>query len=134
VVENRGQCKLRLSEVAGALQSSLHASAFGFMLSIEEENFLGYWEKNRIQKKRFLRQFSIGLPIGVVMVVVLFLNLLSGWYKKADMVLRGNSSVIVVIVIAVVGIVFFITFFAGSHKWDQNEQRYQELLIKKQRP
>jgi sterol desaturase/sphingolipid hydroxylase (fatty acid hydroxylase superfamily) len=98
------------------------------MLSKKEEEFLKYWEQNRLQKKKFMRQFSIGLPIGVVMVVVLFLNVLSGWYKKADMVLRGNSSVIVVIVIAVVGTVFFITFFAGNHKWEQNEQRYQELL------
>jgi len=102
------------------------------MLLKKEEEFLRYWEENRILKKKFLRQFSIGLPIAVVLVVVLFINLLSGWYVKADMVLRGNSSVIVVILIAVVGIVFFVTFFAGNHKWDQNEQRYQELLLKKQ--
>lgn len=103
------------------------------MLSKEEETFLDFWQQNRLQKKRFLRQFSIGLPVGVVMVVVLFLNVLSGWYKKADMVLRGNSSVIVVILIGVVGVIFFITFFAGNHKWDQNEQRYQELLAKRKK-
>jgi hypothetical protein len=29
-------------------------------------------------------------------------------------------------------IVFFITYFTGQHKWDQNELHYQELLKKKQ--
>ncbi len=100
------------------------------MLTKQEQEFLRYWEENRLRKKKFLRQFSIALPLGVVMVMALFINLISGWYKKADAILRSNSSVIVVIIIAILGIMFFITFFSGNHKWEQNEQRFQELKIK----
>ncbi len=100
------------------------------MVTKQEHDFLRYWEENRFRKKKFLRQFSIALPLGVVMVVALFINLLSGWYQKADAVLRSNSSVIIVILIAVVAIMFFITYFSGNYKWEQNEQRYQELRMK----
>jgi membrane protein YdbS with pleckstrin-like domain len=105
-------------------------TAFVFMLTKQEQEFLHYWQQNRLLKKKFLKQFSIAIPIGVVMVVAFLINVLSGWYKKADMVLRGNSSVVVVILIAVVGIIFFITYFSGNYKWEQNEQRYQELKVK----
>ena len=100
------------------------------MLSQQERDFLRYWEENRLNKKRFLRQFSIGLPFGVLIAVAIFLNLLSGWYKKADMEIRSNSSQIPVIIIALVSIVVFITIFSSYHKWEQNEQRYKELKRK----
>ena len=100
------------------------------MLSQQEKDFLRYWEENRLNKKRFLRQFSIGLPFGVLIAVAIFLNLLSGWYKKADMEIRSNSSQIPVIIIALVSIVVFITIFSSYHKWEQNEQRYKELKRK----
>lgn len=100
------------------------------MLSQQERDFLRYWEENRLNKKRFLRQFSIGLPLGVLIAVAIFLNLLSGWYKKADMEIRSNSSQIPVIIIALVSIVVFITIFSSYHKWEQNEQRYKELKRK----
>lgn len=100
------------------------------MLSEQEKDFLQYWEVNRHEKKKFLRQFSIGLPIGVGIIVLFFINILSGWYKKADMVIRSNSSVIIVIIIAAVAITIFMTIFWSKHKWDQNEQRYLELKQK----
>ena len=100
------------------------------MLSQEEKDFLRYWENNRVNKKRFLRQFSIGLPIGVFIAVAIFINLLSGWYKKADMEIRSHSSLIPVIIIALFIMVVFITIFSSRHKWEQNEQRYLELKRK----
>ena len=100
------------------------------MLSQQEKDFLRYWEVNRLSKKRFLRQFSIGLPLGVLIVVAIFFNLLSGWYKKADAVVRSNSSVIPVIIIALIITTVFITIFSSRHKWEQNEQRYNELKHK----
>lgn len=100
------------------------------MLSKEEKEFLHYWQENRLHKKRFLKQFSIGLPIGVLIVAAIFLNLLSGWYKKADMVVRSNSSLIPVIVIALILIAVFFAIFSSRHKWEQNEQRYEELKQK----
>ncbi|RPD51511.1 hypothetical protein [Paracnuella aquatica] len=99
-------------------------------LTKQEQDFLEYWEANRNNKKKFLRQFSIGLPLGVLMVVAIVINLFSGWNKKAEMVARGNASFMYTVVIAVVAISVFITVFSSRHKWEQNEQRYQELKQK----
>ena len=97
----------------------------------EEEAFISYWSEERGKKKQFLRKFSIGLPLGVLLVTAIMINLLSGWYSKADMELKKHSSVIIVILIAVIGIVVFMVVFSARHRWDQNEVQYQELLYKK---
>jgi hypothetical protein len=100
-------------------------------LNQEQEGFLTYWGKQRLKKKQFLRKLSIGLPLAMLMAGGLIINFLSGWYKKADMELRSQSSLIVVVLVAAIAIVIFITIFSAHHKWDQNEQHYQELLKKK---
>jgi hypothetical protein len=100
------------------------------MLSKEEQNFIRYWSDQRTRKKQFLRKFSIGLPLGAGIAVALIINFFSGWYKRADMDLRSNLSVVPVVLIAVVAIVVFITIFANYYRWDQNEQQYKELLSK----
>ena len=102
------------------------------MLTPEDENFLQYWSGKRLRKRQFLSKTSIGLPLGVFMVLATMISLLAGWYPRADMVLHEYSSLIIVILIAGVGIVAFITIFSAQHKWDQNELHYQELLKKKQ--
>jgi ATP/ADP translocase len=102
------------------------------MLTPEEEKFLTYWGAQRLKKKQFLRKFSIGLPLGVLIAAGLLINLLSGWYKKATMVINSDSSVIIVILVALIGIVVFITVFAAHHRWDRNETLYQEVLKKKE--
>jgi uncharacterized membrane protein YwzB len=103
------------------------------MLTKEDNDFIQYWEKQRLKKNRFLRNLSIGLPMGVMIVVALVLNFLSGWHKKADMMIRQNASVIIVVLIAAIAIVVFITLFSARHKWEQNELHYQELLAKKEK-
>jgi membrane protein YdbS with pleckstrin-like domain len=103
------------------------------MLSADEKKFISYWEDNRLRKKKFMRQFSIGLPLGVLLVLLLLVNVLSGWYERADMVFRSNSSLIIVLLVATTGIVVFITIFSAKHQWDQNEQRYLYLKAKEQK-
>jgi hypothetical protein len=103
-------------------------------LTKEEQDFVAYWEVNRLQKKKFLRQFSIGLPMAVMMVLAIFINIFSGWNHRAEMVMRGDASSLYMVVIAVVGIVVFMTIFSSRHKWEQNEQRYQELQLKQGTP
>ena len=100
------------------------------MLTPEEKTFMEFWAVRRVQKKKSLRQFTIGLPLGVLILATLFVNILSGWHKGAAMVLQNNSSLIMVILIATVAIVIFMTIFSHKHEWDQHEQRYQELLQK----
>ncbi|MEY3324726.1 MAG: hypothetical protein RLZ11_1040, partial [Bacteroidota bacterium] len=39
-------------------------------MSMKEENeFLQYWEQNRVAKKKWVRQLSVGLPLGVTLVL-----------------------------------------------------------------
>jgi len=101
------------------------------MLTKQDEDFILYWSQQRTKKKQFLRKISIGLPLGVFLVVALMINFLSGWYLKADMELHSDSSVILVVLVAAVAIVVFIVLFSARLKWDQNEQHYLELIQKK---
>lgn len=112
-------------------QNPLLKAGFCIMLTQEDENFLRYWADQRLRKKQFLSKTSIGLPMGVFVVLAIFVSVFTGWYQKADMVLHEYSSLIIVILVAGLGIVVFFTIFSAQHKWDQNELHYQELLKKK---
>ncbi len=101
------------------------------MYSKEEESFIEYWEENRNKKKRFFGQVLVGLPVGSLLVVAIFLNFVSGWYKRAAMIANADPSLIIILVIAGVGIVVFAGIFSSYHKWDVNETRYKELISRK---
>jgi hypothetical protein len=101
------------------------------MLSQEEKTFIDYWENNRLRKKKFLRQFALGLPLATVFVILIFVNFFSGWYKRASMVMNTDSSLLPVLLFAALLIVVFVAVFSARHKWEMNEQRYKELLSKK---
>jgi amino acid transporter len=100
------------------------------MMTPEEEKFYLYWQDQRKRKKQFLRKLSIGMPLGVLIAGTLLVNLFSGWYKKATMVLNSDPSLIIVILVALIGIVIFITIFSAYHRWDRNESLYQDLVKK----
>ena len=101
------------------------------MLTEEEKNFVEYWENNRLRRKKFIRQLALGLPLGVAFVILIFFNFFSGWYKRAAMELNTDTSLFPVLLIAAVLIVVFVSVFSARHKWDMNEQRYKELMAKK---
>jgi CDP-diglyceride synthetase len=101
------------------------------MLTEEEKKFIDYWEHNRLQKKKVLKQLSVGLPLGVLLVVGTCLNFFSGWYKRAQMMINTDPSLILVVIIASLLIVIFIAIFSVRHNWDLNEQRYRELLSRR---
>jgi len=101
------------------------------MLTPDEEKFIEYWEANRLSRKKVLKQLYVGLPFAALLVIAIVVNFLSGWYKRADMVIRSNSSLVLVVVIAGIAIVVFTTVFSVRHEWEMNEQLYRELLAKK---
>ena len=104
------------------------------MLTVEEKGFIEYWEKNRLKRKRVFRQLAVGLPLGTALAFFIFVNLVSGWYKRVDMMIHADASLILVVLIALVLIVIFIVIFSARHSWDQNEQRYRELLARNDAP
>ena len=97
------------------------------MLTHDEKKFIDYWEHNRLRKKNVLRQLSVGLPLAVLFVVAIFINFISGWDKRAQMIINTDPSIIIVLIIACLLIVIFIVIFSARHRWDLNEQRYREL-------
>lgn len=103
------------------------------MFTAEEKKFISYWERNRDKQRKFFKQLALGLPLGLLFAVAIFINLLSGWYKRATMVLNAYPSLrslILVLIVAILLIVVFISVYSVKHRWDLNEQRYRELLGK----
>lgn len=101
------------------------------MLTEEELKFVHYWEQNREKKKTIFGNWRFGVTLSLVMVGFIFLNVATGWHKRAAMVVNSNPSFIIVLIVAAILIIAFITIFSAHHKWERNEQRYKELLSKK---
>lgn len=110
----------------------LNGGFFYTMLTKEDENFLKYWSEQRQKKRTFFGTASVGFRWSMIIVIGLAASLFAAKYsRKANPVLENDSSLIITVMIAGLAIVFFITYFTGQHKWDQNELHYQELLRKK---
>jgi uncharacterized membrane protein len=105
------------------------------MLNEEEKRFIAYWSANRIKQQKFLKQVAIGLPAGVLFALAIFINFISGWHKRANMLFNAgpsSKSLVIVLLIAVILIVVFVAVFSVKVKWERNEQYYRELLSKKE--
>jgi putative Mn2+ efflux pump MntP len=96
------------------------------MLSNEEEVFYQQWEKERTlpqyKRKPFLRGLSIGLSLGVLVVIISEL----GWYERANMIANSRSNnvwIVLAILIISIGFAWLYQQFSA----EMNEQRYQEL-------
>ena len=103
------------------------------MLTEEEKGFLNYWEQNRLRKKRIWRQLAVGLPLGVAFAGAILINIYSGW-NSAGTYLKHNAERLLIVMAAVLLTVIFIVIFSARHRWDMNEQRYKELMAKKDKP
>jgi hypothetical protein len=103
------------------------------MLTQQEKDFLRYWENNRLRRKKTMRQFLVGIPIGLLFVIPIVINFTSGWYKRAQMEANNQDFNPVVLLVALLVIVVFTAIFYQRHQWDQYEQRYRELLAREKR-
>jgi hypothetical protein len=100
------------------------------MLTDQEKAFMQSWEQRRDREKKTFYQLSVGLPLGFVFAIPIFLNFASGWSLKASMVAATKFNPMVLI-IAVLGIAIFMAIFNKKYQWDMNEQRYLELKAKR---
>ncbi|MFT3933482.1 MAG: hypothetical protein QM726_07710 [Chitinophagaceae bacterium] len=105
------------------------------MLTERDRQFMAYWEKNREKEKKTFRQLLVGLPLGLLFVVPIIINFSSGWYKRANMWARGHEedSPGTTLIVAALIILVFIAIFSKKHRWDMNEQTYQELAAKQEK-
>ena len=102
------------------------------MLTPKEEAFLEWWKANRGRQKKFIYQLLVGLPFGLLLGVLIIANFFSGWYKRAEMIANSSFNPMVLYLAALLIAVFF-AVFSKKFQWDQQEQRYKELLYKKQK-
>ena len=105
---------------------------FYLMLTPKEEMFIEYWEANRDKQKKLVYQLLVGLPFGLLIGVLVVANFFSGWYKRAEMIANSQFNPIVLYLAAALIAIFF-AVFSKKFQWDQQEQRYRELLAKKQK-
>jgi hypothetical protein len=103
------------------------------MLTEEEEAFIVYWRANRGKQKRLFRQFLLGIPLALLFVVPIVINFFSGWYKRARMMTGTSDFSPGVLLLALILIIVFIAIFSRKFRWEQYEQRYMELLIRKEK-
>ena len=103
------------------------------MLTKEEKDFINYWQEARKDKGRFLRKLSIGMPLGVMVVLGLGAAVAAaGAHRKANPLLHNNAALIITVILGGLAIVVFISIFSAHHKWDQNELHYGELMAKEE--
>lgn len=102
------------------------------MLSDKEEAFISWWKQHRNRQKKLFYQLLVGLPFGLLISVIIIANFFSGWYKRADMIANSEFNPMVLYLAAALIAVFF-AVFSKKFQWDQQEQRYLELLAKKQK-
>ena len=103
------------------------------MLTKNDYDFIAYWEKNRVRQKNIVRQFMIGIPVGLLFVIPIVINFASGWYKRAEMVSNSTNFSPLVLIIALLLITAFIAIFSRRYRWEMNEQHYRELIAKKEK-
>lgn len=101
------------------------------MLNDQEKEFIAFWEANRLRQRQFIKYIQYGLPLGVAIGFGILVNLVSGWYKQASMIVNADPSLILVLLVALVLIIVFISIFTVRHRWELNEQRYKELVAKR---
>ena len=101
------------------------------MLTGNEEKFIAYWKTNRERDKKLLRQLFIGLPAGLLISGAILLSLDLDWYKRANMVANAELNPFVLL-LALAAIAIFMAIFYKKYQWEMKEQRYKELLFKKE--
>jgi uncharacterized membrane protein YdjX (TVP38/TMEM64 family) len=74
----------------------------------------------------------VGLPVGLLLGGVIAFNFYSGWYDRADAMANAKFNPMV-LVVALLIIAVFIAVFSKKFQWDQREQKYKELLYKKEK-
>jgi len=104
------------------------------MLTQQEEAFIRYWEGHRSRQRKVFRQFLVGIPVGLAFAIPIVINFASGWDVQAAAAgAASQKSLVIVLLVACLLIVGFVAVFYQKYKWDQYEQRYRELIIRRDR-
>lgn len=96
----------------------------------QDEDFVKYWAENREKQKTSIRPLLVGMSAGFMIGILILISLSSGWYQRAEMVANTSFSS-VVFILAILLLSLFLAFFYRKFRWEMQEQRYQELMAKR---
>ncbi len=99
-------------------------------MELNDEQFLDYWTKNSQKQKSSSRAFLIGLSSGFAIGIGVLMAILSGWYPRATMEANSKMSS-AVLFFAILLISVFIAIMYRKFKWEMQEQRFLEIIAKK---
>ncbi len=102
------------------------------MLSKQDEAFVAFWSKNREEEKTSIRPFLVGMSSGLATGALVLVVLSSGWYERANMVANTRFSM-AVFILAILILSCFMAFIYRRFRWEMREQRYHELIAKKEK-
>lgn len=106
------------------------------MITETERNFMQHWETVREPHGQFMSKLMRGLPMAMLFGFPIVLSLLAvrlfakDWYMKLS---KTSSGTFMTVVLAMFIIIVFYAFFRMHHKWEMNEQLYQELKFKEKK-
>ncbi|MEY4703706.1 MAG: hypothetical protein RIR96_1603 [Bacteroidota bacterium] len=109
------------------------------MLSVEENDFLRYWERVRLEYSQTSSKIKRGIPsallfsFSILLSIILVYFLSPEWYTKISQK-AGKSTLVILIAIMITA--FFFSYMRMHYQWEMNEQHYRELLfkLKKEKP
>jgi NO-binding membrane sensor protein with MHYT domain len=106
---------------------------FATMLTEKQEAFLVYWGKYRLRNKTLLYQLTFGLPVGLGLAASIGFIYYTGlvWYKRAGMLDNQSSPWILMVALAIIAV--FMAVVGKRFQWEQLEQKYIELKMRKER-
>ena len=99
-------------------------------MQLDDEQFFDYWNKNSQKYNSSSRAFLIGLSSGFAIGIGVIMAILSGWYPRATMEANSKMS-FGVLFIAIILISVFIAIMYRKFRWEMQEQRYLEIVAKK---
>lgn len=99
------------------------------MLTKQEEEFVNYWKLNAEKEKKHPKYLVIGFTIGLLLSLLIYFFVFSGWYLRATMDANSKMPPTIFFVCCIV-IATFLGFFYRNYKWEQLNQQYIELSAK----
>lgn len=97
------------------------------ILRNDEIKFLSYWEEERKKKKSKSDFVFLGIRNASILVSLIFISFLTGWYKRIPLL---NAGLLTSMMIGIFLVMVFITVFTVYFNIERNEQRYWELKNK----
>lgn len=105
------------------------------MLSEKENEFVEHWKVVRAEYATWKSKLYRGLPMAIIFSIPILLSISAveffspEWFTKLS---QSAKNATWPILLGIILIVLFFSVFRMHFQWEENEQIYQQLLLKKE--